>query len=326
VERGNAFITPEWFFAWLGHVGGAEPHVMAVSDETGTVVGVVPLVRSKVHALQVIRFPSTFGDIFHPACALGLEHEVARAVGRAMNLRPLELLVLTRAGTESDWTSELAGASSPRLLSVSRGRSPLPSIDLTGTTWESYLSSRTANFRQQVRRKLRSLKRRHVVEFRRVECDPASVEPAVASFFALYDKRWPNGETSLSNPQARRLLLDFAVEAAGLGWLRLWFLELDGEPVAGWYGWRIGERYSYYQAGFDPARARDSVGFLLMARTIEAAFDEGASTYDLLLGDETYKSRLATGARVADSVVLARRPMRTVLATLARLGRLPPPA
>ena len=70
--------------------------------------------------------------------------------------------------------------------------------------------------------------------------------------------------------------------------------------VAGWYGWRVGDRFSYYQAGFDPAWSRYSVGFLLLAETVREAIAEGAAEYDLLLGDEAFKARFATGSGSGD--------------------------
>jgi CelD/BcsL family acetyltransferase involved in cellulose biosynthesis len=87
--------------------------------------------------------------------------------------------------------------------------------------------------------------------------------------------------------------------------LRLYRLEVDGTAVAAWYGWRVGERFSYYQAGFDPSWSRYSVGFLLLAETIREAIHEGAAEYDLLLGDEAFKARFATDERLGRRVLLA---------------------
>ena len=89
-------------------------------------------------------------------------------------------------------------------------------------------------------------------------------------------------------------------------WLRLWFLELDGEPVASWYGWRLGDRYSFYNGGFDPSRSKLSPGMVLLARVLESAFEEGARTFDFLLGDESYKGRFADQTREVHDLTLAR--------------------
>ena len=92
------------------------------------------------------------------------------------------------------------------------------------------------------------------------------------------------------------------------GWLRLWLMEWDGEPVAAWYGWRVGDRYSFYNAGFDPGRSKLSPGMVMLATVIRSAFEEGAREFDFLLGDEAYKARFADegAATAVTDVVLAR--------------------
>ena len=48
------------------------------------------------------------------------------------------------------------------------------------------------------------------------------------------------------------------------------------------------------------------MGFILLAHTVRAAVEEGASEYDMLLGQETYKRRFATRSRAVETVVLTR--------------------
>ena len=88
--------------------------------------------------------------------------------------------------------------------------------------------------------------------------------------------------------------------------------------AAAWYGWYVGDRFSYYQAGFEPAWSRYSVGFLLLAETVREAIAEGAAEYDLLVGDEAFKARFATGERLGTSVLLAPPISRSRLAATAK--------
>ncbi|MGI9658617.1 MAG: hypothetical protein ACR2OD_06890, partial [Gaiellaceae bacterium] len=47
-ERGNPFITPEWYRAWLEHYGDdAEPFAIVSGASDGSCRGVLPLVRSR---------------------------------------------------------------------------------------------------------------------------------------------------------------------------------------------------------------------------------------------------------------------------------------
>ena len=134
-----------------------------------------------------------------------------------------------------------------------------------------------------------------------------------------------------NSSRAREFQLDFARAARAHDWLRLWFLEVDETPVAAWYGWSIGGRYLYYQAGFDPAWSDSSPGLVLLAHTIEAALEEGACEYDMLLGDEAFKTRFATASRTGRTLVVVRtahvaRALVTADVALRRLAhRLPAP-
>ena len=111
--------------------------------------------------------------------------------------------------------------------------------------------------------------------------------------------------SSIATEQARRFHREFAAALLELGWLRLWFLELDGEAVAVWYGWNVGGRYAYYLAGLEPRRQQLSVGFVLLAHTVREAITEGARDYDLLRGNEAYKDRFATERCEVETIVLA---------------------
>ena len=140
------------------------------------------------------------------------------------------------------------------------------------------------------------------------------------------------GGSAISSPRISAFMASVCRRALAQGWLRLWTLEIDGIPAAASMGWRVGDRYAYYLPGFDPAYGNRSPGLLLLARTIEAAIEEGAAEYDFLLGDEQYKSRFANAVREVETEILGPRWSSHVLVvrcerTLRRIGRvLPAPA
>jgi CelD/BcsL family acetyltransferase involved in cellulose biosynthesis len=108
------------------------------------------------------------------------------------------------------------------------------------------------------------------------------------------------------------------------GWLRLWIMELDDEPVAVWYGFRYAGIEWYYQSGRDPARESDSVGFVLLCHTIRAALEDGAEAYWFLRGGEAYKDRFAEEDPGVQSVTVAHSLRgRAAVAAVRSLDRLP---
>jgi CelD/BcsL family acetyltransferase involved in cellulose biosynthesis len=323
-ERGNAFVTPEWYLAAIKTLHeGAVPAVAVVREADGTVRGLLPMLTARARGgPRLVSFAGTrYGDLFHPVAAEGDDERIAAAAAPALarHLGTRCQLDIGRVDAEAGWWRELARAWPAGMTAVPRPPEILPYIELNGSSWEEYLSARSRQFRNQVGRKMRGLKRDHRVRLRR----PGSEEEVLGdlgTLFRLHDARWAGRDvaSAIKDPRVRDFHREFMVEAHERGWLRLYLLEVDAVPVAGWYGWRVGDRFSYYQAGFDPAWGRYSVGFLLLAETVREAIAEGAAEYDLLLGDEPFKSRFATGSRLGRSVLLAPRISRPRLTATVR--------
>jgi CelD/BcsL family acetyltransferase involved in cellulose biosynthesis len=333
-ERGNAFVTPEWCRCWMRHYGeGTAPLVLVARGEDGEVSGLLPLVQSGRGRFRKLRFPgANLGDYFHAVAPIDREAAVAAQLATTVlaQRRPAwGSLILDHVGTDRIWWRELC-----RGISASRTRpyrtNVLPWIELAGVTWEAYLAGRSRNLRSQIRRKTNGLAERHELRFRRSAAQP-ELDADMQTFFRLHAERWKGrGGSAALTDRSRAFHADFAAAALERNWLRLWFLELDGEPVAAWYGWRVGDRYAYYLSGFSPRFAALSVGFVLLAQTIREAIEEGASRYDLLMGAEPYKLRFATGVQPVATVVATPRahPLRLVAAldaSLWRAGRRLPP-
>lgn len=331
--RGNAFVSPNWFRAWMAHYGSrAEPAVTVSRAADGTIVGLLPLVFERVGPVRTARFAGdNLGDLFHPVARPEDEAAVAEAGCEALCMRLGSFaLILRHVPVGAEWTGRaLCGDYRP---APSYRDESLPYIDLDQSSWEEYLGARSRNFRSQVRRKERGLAKGHKLRFR-LTAAKSEVAADLMTFYRLHDDRWSaRGGSSSSTPRSRAFHQDFAAAALAAGWLRLWFLELDDEPVAAWYGWCVGGRYSYYQAGFSRRWADRSVGFVLLAHTIRAAIEEGAAEYDLLLGEDEYKARFATGERRVETIVASCG--RNPAASLPKLegaawrarGRLPPRA
>jgi CelD/BcsL family acetyltransferase involved in cellulose biosynthesis len=334
--RGAPFITPDWYRAWMNCLGDqATPYVAAVRDDRGALVGLMPLVLSQRRHFPTLSFGGAeYGDYYQPVARSEADEEkVARMFAEALRDRQKEWAIVVADYVDEDapWARALAHSNAVRLRAIRYHDQPsfYLSIPLGDLTWNEYLAGRSRNLRSQLGRKRRALERHGSVRFRRGGDD---LESAMKALFNLHAKRWTGkGSTIFSSERAREFHLEFARAAQEHDWLRLWFLDVDEEPIAAWYGWSIGGRYLYYQAGFDPAWSHASPGLLLLAHTIEAAFDEGASEYDMLLGNEPFKERFATATTERRTLVLVRPAHAARALVLADVGlrrvshRLPAP-
>jgi CelD/BcsL family acetyltransferase involved in cellulose biosynthesis len=267
-------------------------------------------------------------DLIHPICATGDEDDVALATARALGAEPQlpSALLLDNVDGATTWWSRIGATAG--LRAAERGRTIGPYASLEGD-YAAYLGRRSASFRKRQRRIENRIAREASIEMRRLDGD--EVAAGIATLFELHDRRWEGrGVSSLASPTARAFHVDFARAASARGWLRLWLFEDAGKPVAAFYGWRVGDRYAYYQSGLDPEYGRLSIGQYMHAKVIESAIEEGAAEYDMLLGDEGYKASFTDDVRDLRSVVLSRPFSRERFVVGAEIGarrmvrRLPP--
>jgi CelD/BcsL family acetyltransferase involved in cellulose biosynthesis len=320
VSTRNAFVSPEWFAAWTRHHGaGAEVRVVVVRGDADEIVGVLP-VSLRGRALRVAG--SELADHAELLARPSDQVAVARAAGAALAAAyPNAHLRLLRVDQGAPWVEALGSGWAARLTRARFREDVLPHLPLPGS-WDEFLAGRSRNFRNQVGRKERNLVKHHGAVFRRTE-DPADLDADMKRFFALHEGRWSGDDatSSLLAPRVQLMHTDFATAALDRGWLRLWFLEAGGQEVATIYGWTVGGRACYFNAGWDPRWSGESVGLVLLAHAVRSAIEEGASDYDFLLGDEQYKYRFATEERAVESLQLARPLSRAHMGLRVAQGR-----
>lgn len=296
---GNVFGSSEWARAWWRHWGTGYPlKVTTCRGQNGDLMAVFPLYLAARRPLRILRF------IGHgPADLLGPVHvpEERHAVGAALrsHLRSTssrwDLVLAQQVPVAGGWSDTLTGHV------LRRERSPL--LRLRWSTWDEYLATRSANFRQQVRRKGRRVTRSHSVRFR-LTSNPDRLDHDLSCLFALHAARWGAAASAAFAPSRQAFHRDFARRALCRGWLRLWMMEVDDVPVAAWYGFRMGGVESYYQSGRDPRWERESVGLILLAHTVRCALEDGMREYRFLRGGEAYKDRFTDDEAETESFVL----------------------
>ncbi len=293
---GSPFSTWEWASTWWRHFGADRPLAIDRCRAGGRTVAILPLYEWRARPLRVLRFLGHGeSDQLAPVCAPEDRPQAARALRAALSESPAQLLLADRLPGDHGWTELLAG----RVM----GTAASPVLDAGGADFDEWLRSRSKNFREQVRRREKRLRREHTVEFRLCE-EPDRLDADYNALVRLHEARW--GAQSQSFQGAREPFhRDFARIALERGWLRLWTLEVDGAAAAAWLGYRFAGIEWYYQAGRDPALEREAIGFVLMVHTIRTALDDGMGEYRLLLGKEGYKDRFANVDHGVETVALA---------------------
>jgi len=294
----TVFLTWEWLHTWWEHFAGRRRLAILAVREGNDLVAVAPLALrppqssrlSFAWRLEFLGTGAAGSDYLDVIVRSGEEEPALAALQETLERARATIdLAQTRPG----------GAFAERLGESLRRRgwwlrrtaiNACPFIPLVGHTWTSYLATLGSAHRQNLQRRLRGLSRSGDVRF-----EAARTEEERRIFLArLVDlhnaRRGARGSDAFDCAERIAFHDRFSALALEQGWLRLFLLKLDGLPVASLYGLRYRDVFSFYQSGFDPAYARLSVGLVTMGWSIRQAIDEGASEFDFLHGEESYKS------------------------------------
>lgn len=309
---GNIFGTHTWAECWWREYGDDHTPSVICDDPVDPRV-ILPLYRTGRGLRQVRFIGNGPADQLGPVCRPEDSHLAVDLLREALADSRLtgDVVLLQDMPSARPWWEPL----SARRIRLEK--SPVLRFDQP-MTWEELLASKSKNFRGQATGKPRRLARRHAVAYRMAT--PGSLEEDLEQFFALHATRW-EGSSSILEERKRRFLSDFARAADERGWLRLWFVELDGRPVASFLGFQFAGAYYYYQAGRDLAVEDTSVGFVLLVHVIRDALESGASEFRLLRGDESYKARFATGHADIETVAFPVSVRGRLVTAAARLAR-----
>ena len=301
----NVFATREWLMLWWERFGGGRRLIVDEVNHDGRVVAILPLYVWRERPVRVLRFLGHgLGDELGPVCAPADRAAAIGALGRLLQSERWDIFVGEQLPGGDDWP----GAS---VL----GREGSPVIRAAG--WEDLLATRSGNFRYQVRSLERKLFERHDAAYRLA--DSNTLHADLDTLFRLHAARW--GDRSALGVEQQAFLREFAADAFGRGWLRLWLLEVDDAPCAAWCGFRFANVEAYYQSGREPAWDGSSVGLVLLAHSIRTALEDGVAEYRLLRGSEPYKYRFATDDPGLQTVALPRGVLGTVVLEGARFVR-----
>lgn len=207
-------------------------------------------------------------------------------------------------------------------IRLQRREAPYVDLHALRQTGTDYLPSLSANARQQIRRSIRAYEAQGPLRL----LAAADEAEALAWFRALVewhgaDWRARGKPGAFAHPFMLRFheaLIRRTWPGGGADLLRL---EVGGKPVGFLYNLRAGGVVHAYQSGMDRAgiRAHEKPGLTGHVLAIQRALAAGDLAYDLMAGDQRYKTSLA---RHAKSLVWTTtvRPASALGATL-RLGR-----
>jgi CelD/BcsL family acetyltransferase involved in cellulose biosynthesis len=178
-------------------------------------------------------------------------------------------------------------------------------------SFEAFLSSLGPNTRYNFKRKWRNLSESHAVSERMIRHTDDTISEGLDSFIRIHTERWKGlGFPSLyENPALRDFINEVSRKFARRDWLRLYLLSADGLDVAASLEFaHRGRVYMYNSnAAGPPDVMKHSPGLLIKFSAIKQSISEQMREYDMLRGEEGYKSdNLKASERFNSTFRLAR--------------------
>lgn len=306
----SPFLSAEWITSWWRH--WSKHHrlfVISVRDGMGRLVAIAPfyvrLSRLGEWGPRALCFVASHHLIgsYHLNILVDPECEPAAVEAIAS--------IVDRHRAEWDYV-ELSASdkTSPSLARLCHG---LRSVGMTEkavqtqtfmclyaelpSSFEEYLMGVGPNLRYNFRRRRRALEREGV-EFVALY-GRSEIQKQFGELFRLHRLRFDQKQehSNFLKPGVYEFHVDAMTRLAEARMASLFLLQVRGKAIAALYGFSAGKRFSFYQAGMDPAWSRLSVGLVMMGCSIEAAIRSGHDEYDFLCGVHPYKFQWANKVR-----------------------------
>jgi CelD/BcsL family acetyltransferase involved in cellulose biosynthesis len=331
----SIFLTWEWLYTWAKHyLRDHQLHILLVYKGGHELIGIAPFYvrRMTPYGLFPLREIRFLGTPRVSSCYL--DFIVSRKQKKAVLQHIYQYL---HEQVDSIWDTltlpEIPADSSTIDLWNRFAQEAGKVIEIVDTTacpiihltnrLEDFLESISRNERYNLQRKQRRLTNAGSVAYERI-CSVQEVGPAFDIFSRLLQTRWGsnNGASTFPNPRFLSFHQEITRRFSERGWVRIDFLRLNGQVVAGIHGYSYNARYFFYLPAFNPAIIpQASPGILLLFQCIREAIKEGHHEFDLLRGQADYKIAWANSFRRSLTMRHYNRHVRNTAVKLFETGK-----
>jgi CelD/BcsL family acetyltransferase involved in cellulose biosynthesis len=304
VDRATVYQTWAWVVSWYEHFGRDKRLRLATArDEDGRLVGVVPLssvTSPRVLGSRLLHFLGRGNTLTEYVDAL-IRPEHGPAVVRALfelwdrHRRVWDLWTLPCVPAESVLPTTLRECAAGSRYAVVAEEHARVTLALPAT-WDGFQAQLGRNMKKHLRKFANRLERDGRQPKLLAVSQPHELDGGLEVLFELHRRRAgadlgrAHGER-LGTQDRRAFVRAVAHRLAERGRVRLWLLDVDGQPVAAQLCFALERRLYASFSGYDPRWAWHAVMMFLFRRCIERAIEEGFQEFDLGLGHDQEKLR-----------------------------------
>ncbi|MFP6634966.1 MAG: GNAT family N-acetyltransferase [Dehalococcoidia bacterium] len=290
----TVFLTPQWQEVWWDTFGDGKDlagFYIPTSDgqgDGGSIDGLASLTLSG-DTLSFVGNQETV-DYNDFMVRPGHESDFYQTLLTSLKDRQWDVMRLDSLVENSPTLSHLPELARQQGYSVEIEKEDTASGIELPSTWDEYLAILSKKDRHELRRK-----------FRRLEAIPdwkwyavTGEEEVMSSLndFVRLMRQSSQEKDEYMTEEHLRFFYAMARRMSQIGLLRLYFLELDGKPVATSLCFDYASSRLLYNSGYDLEYSYYSVGLLLNALCLREAIEQEIGYFDFLRGSETYKHHL----------------------------------
>jgi len=292
----HPFLRHEWMRTWWeSFAAGRRLHIIVVRCDA-QIVAIAPMMweTASMYGVQVRRLRLLQNDHTPDADFIiaGNPDECYRAIWQAMVNSPerWDVLLLSEVPHESPTLIALRALADEQRFAMgvwASDESPYLSLN---RTYDEYMASLSREFRQNLRNRWTRLTKLGTPAFEVLD-GWAAIKESCPDALHLEASGWKQSAgTSIESDRATHsFYTKLADRAAAAGWLRLFYLTLDGRRIATAYAAEYDGRLMFIKTGYDPEFAKCSPFKTLTHLAIRHAFESGLHEVDFLGTAEAWK-------------------------------------
>lgn len=296
------FLTPEWQQIWWQEFAGTDKALrLFLVGDPAQPIGLAPMM---IEGANLTFLGDTDLFDYHDFILGNSDPEVFYPMlTHCLNLEPWRIISLKSIAEHSPTLKYL-----PDLFRLDGYRvtvtkeDTVPGIHLPNN-WDDYLQLLGKKDRHELRRKFRRLN--SIGEFALVESRLEDLGDNIEKFIQMMTESRED-KRDFMLPERERFFRSMAFAMGKEGYLRLMFLELEGEKVAAVVCFDYANTRFLYNSGYRLEYRHYAVGLLLKALCIKDAIEAGLNYFDFLRGSEPYKYDLGAADSPLYSILIER--------------------
>lgn len=300
----NIFLSFDWQYTWWKRFGkNYQLFIILSLGNDNRINGIMPLMKQSVYGFRQLRFISgplaDYEGFILCAEARQREEALDSAFGYLAKSDEWDMLKLTRI-KEGDLAGGFFRKAKYGLQTLAgQHKEGAPYLELSGE-WEDFCLGLRKKFLADTKRqasRLNALGPDRFI-FKKATC-AAEIGPYIDKLAEFHRLR--RGSKATKSIFDEPLALDFLKEVAAIffakGWLDLSLLSNSSVVAALSLGFKYKNTEHYYIPAFNASLKQYSAGRLLLYELLHSSFDDSASEFDFMLGEEGYKNEWNTKIR-----------------------------